>query len=234
MSSVCACGKEKKFRSLGEGYRTYCSPACRKHSKRYSIANRGRKQTVEHIQRRLVKINQASKEEKRRKTCLARYGEEHISRLSFVQAKQRNTSYKRYGVRNPQQSGLIGSSNYRDFEISGRRFRIQGYEDLFLRDLERYGFNVQTIVCGKAVCPSFTWVDDKGKERRYFPDFFDKQSNTIIEVKSTWTYDNNVASVHKKMKAAFSAKYNVLCVIYHSRSDFTPRVLSNEHFCVEC
>lgn len=29
VDSTCVCGVEKKFRNLGEGYRTYCSPKCR-------------------------------------------------------------------------------------------------------------------------------------------------------------------------------------------------------------
>ena len=52
INSICICGKEKKFRNIGEGYRTYCSPQCRSNNIEPSKPWLGIKQTQELIDKR--------------------------------------------------------------------------------------------------------------------------------------------------------------------------------------
>ena len=63
----------------------------------------------------------------------------------------------------------------------------------------------------------------EGKEHRYIPDFLEKNSNTIIEIKCGWTWDNNgencalLATNKAKLLAAHNAGYNVKLVIYNEQ-----------------
>jgi len=61
VNSKCICGIEKKFRSLGEGYRQYCNPKCYFKNAEMKTPWLGKKQPQEMI-------------DKRRKTQLERYG----------------------------------------------------------------------------------------------------------------------------------------------------------------
>jgi hypothetical protein len=61
VSSKCICGIDKKFRDLGEGYRKFCSPACRSKYSKPQKPWLGKKQPQEMI-------------DKRRKTQTEKYG----------------------------------------------------------------------------------------------------------------------------------------------------------------
>jgi hypothetical protein len=81
VSPRCVCGKEKKFRGLGEGYRQFCSISCRSLDtdirNKLSKSQTGKKQSKETIQKRLQSTDQKIKETTRKKTMLEKYGVEN-------------------------------------------------------------------------------------------------------------------------------------------------------------
>ncbi len=91
VSSTCGCGKEKKFRGLGEGYRTFCSMKCRSNDeqirKTLSEKNTGKVQSKETIQKRIKNTNQIEKEKNRKATCLARYGVDNPTKTTEIKNK---------------------------------------------------------------------------------------------------------------------------------------------------
>lgn len=74
MSHICICGKEKKFRNLGEGYREYCSVKCRGENAKPVKFWLGKKQSEKIIEKRISNTDQKKKEEKRKQTMLEKYG----------------------------------------------------------------------------------------------------------------------------------------------------------------
>lgn len=58
VSPTCICGTEKKFRNLGEGYRTYCSPKCRSNHTTPTSYWQDKKQPQHMIDKRRSTINQ--------------------------------------------------------------------------------------------------------------------------------------------------------------------------------
>lgn len=113
ISSICKCGKEKKFRGLGEGYRKYCSVSCRSSDQvirsKLSKAKKGKKQSAEIIEKRIKNTNQIAKEASRKKTMMERYGVDNPSLVPefFEKMKVKN---KKFPPRTPEHSQKIISS----------------------------------------------------------------------------------------------------------------------------
>lgn len=78
---VCECGNRCKFISLNEGYKAHCSRSCATKS--------------------------LSVKEKRKKTCLEKYGVEHESKCEAIKEKKRETCKSHYGVEHPMQSDEV-------------------------------------------------------------------------------------------------------------------------------
>ena len=66
---------------------------------------------------------------------------------------------------------------------TGKRFVVQGYELLALKQLKAQGLNMRKLIPSQDV-PIVPYVFE-GKSRRYFPDL--QYGNTLIEVKSVYT-----------------------------------------------
>ena len=85
VSSICECGSSKKFRGLGEGYRTFCSVKCRSNNEeiktQLSISRTGKKQSEKHIRKRVNNTDQNKKEQTRKNTMLKRYGVDNPTKV---------------------------------------------------------------------------------------------------------------------------------------------------------
>jgi hypothetical protein len=126
---------------------------------------------------------------KRASTFMELYGAAHSSRVPEIIEKTKRTNIERYGTTHPAQSSLIECNTYKSKEYitkSGRKYIIQGYEDIALDELY-ISYLEDMIVIGKANVPQINYIFDN-KEKIYYPDIFIPSENKIIEVKSTWTY----------------------------------------------
>lgn len=103
----------------------------------------------------------------RKKNCLENYGVEYASQRPEVFAKIMKSRYKFKAVRR-----------------QGKTFQVQGYEGDALDILLSEGHKAKDIMGHKGMEAIPYKLD--GVNRMYFPDF--KIGNTIIEVKSTYTY----------------------------------------------
>lgn len=83
---------------------------------------------------------------------------------------------------------------------SGKLIKIQGYEhfalDILLKtksenDIETYVRNM----------PKIWYIGEDGKKHRYYPDIFIKSENKFIEVKSTYTFEQEKNKNLLKQKA---------------------------------
>jgi len=106
--------------------------------------------------------------------------------------------------------------NYKEFCLpSGRIIKLQGFEPQVLTQLLQT-YSEDDIVCevkdinneiGKIL------YQYEGKERRYYPDFYIKSTNTIIEVKSQWTFDKHKEKNLAKEQACLEQGFNFEFII---------------------
>jgi len=71
---ICRCGKRKRFRGLGEGYRDYCSIKCRDKYVKHICYWEGKKMPLYIIKKRVKHTNYKKCKITRRKTMLRKYG----------------------------------------------------------------------------------------------------------------------------------------------------------------
>jgi hypothetical protein len=122
--------------------------------------------------------------EKYIETCIEKYGVEHVMQDKVIFEKQQSKCY--------------GSKRYKHLYYRG------SYELLFIKEFEKR-FHISDL----ENCFSIKYELD-GKTKIYFPDFLIKNKNVIIEIKSSWTYDNNGMNINlrninnKKWEAAES------------------------------
>ena len=154
---------------------------------------------------------------KSKKTLIEKYGVDNISKLESIKEQKRNTMFKnygrtnnfgengelaelhmlnKYGVRNPAHLSSIAekthSNRYKKKHLlitpSGKEIFLQGFEVKGFKLLLDEGFSENDILYKKSDMPKIMYYFE-GKMRRYYPDFFIKEKNIIIEIKSKYTYE---------------------------------------------
>jgi len=109
------------------------------------------------------------------------------------------------------------TTNYKELTLpSGRVVKLQGYEPQVLEQLLTE-YNEHDIYCEvKSINNELGKIlyNFEGKERRYYPDFYIKSTNTIIEVKSQWTFDKwkekNLAKEQACLQQGFNFEFMII------------------------
>jgi len=112
-----------------------------------------------------------------------------ISDISFEKSKRSNSKMKEFIAPN------------------GRVFSVDGYEPNVLERIVDY-IPENDIITDSRFIPVITYKYFDG-ERKYFPDFYIKEYNLLIEVKSLRTYCDNADKNIMKMLYSFYSGYNV-------------------------
>ena len=101
---------------------------------------------------------------------------------------------------------------------SGQYVNLQGYEPVVLMDL-LVKYSEENIIMGvkniNNALGFITYIQD-GKIHKYFPDFYIKSTNTIIEVKSEWTYKKQEIKNQLKRQACLDRGFNFEFAIFKS------------------
>lgn len=185
--------------------------------------------------------------EKTKETILQRYGVDHYSKTDAYKEKIINTNMQRYGVSNsnktkktrdkikatclarygvehPQQCQEIAektqknAKKYKEYIMpSGTIRKVQGYEPFALDELIKI-YQEDNIITDRKEIPRITYMIND-KKKYYFPDIFIKNINTIIEVKSTWTYQSKKDNVHEKESATKMAGYKYEIWVYDCKGN---------------
>ena len=82
------CGKTPPFKSYSKGYQITCSQECKKEYDRQTLKANS------------YKLKDEAVNEKRRQTCLERYGVDNVNKCKATQEKAKSTNLKRYGTEN--------------------------------------------------------------------------------------------------------------------------------------
>lgn len=99
---------------------------------------------------------------------------------------------------------------------SGTEVKLQGYEPIVLDELLKTYHEDDIVIGVKNINNAIGPVEYQYNNsiHRYFPDFFIKSINTIIEVKSKWTYevwkDKNDAKKEACIKKGYNFKFEII------------------------
>jgi len=148
-------------------------------------------------------------QEKTFMTNLEKYGCKFSSSSEIVKEKIRQTNLERYGVEHHSQNGevadrmLKSAYNKKPYKMpSGKIVEYQGYEHFALNELLFFEkMSEIDIVMNRKDVPEIWYIDNTGKKRRHYVDFYIPSQNRCIEVKSTWT-NQEKNHVLEKQKAA--------------------------------
>lgn len=106
---------------------------------------------------------------------------------------------------------------YKDYVFpSGETVRVQGYEDMALNILLEHYDESDIFVGVKKINDEIGIIRYmfENKERRYYPDIYIKSINTIIEVKSDWTFEHhkekNLAKEKECLQLGFNFEFMIL------------------------
>ena len=105
---------------------------------------------------------------------------------------------------------------YKDFVLpSGKIIKLQGYEPLVLIELLKKYEEADIIIGPKNIHGEIGKIlyIENGVERSYYPDFYIKSTNTIYEVKSTWTYEKWKERNECKKQACLKKGHNFKFII---------------------
>jgi len=161
--------------------------------------------------------------EKRKTTCLEKYGVDHTSKRKEYPIKVKQTCLEKYGVdhvsRLPGMHEKIMRFRFKDYTCpSGKVIQIQGYENKTLDILFSLGLDENSM--------SIREFFDLSDGRRYFADLFIPNENLIIETKSTYTLALTYAK-NRQIMVEMSAKYNFQFIVFFSTKDMHPVSISS-------
>lgn len=160
-------------------------------------------------------------------TNIKKYGFIHPLQSDIIQNKIKQTSLIKYGVEHYQQSSFAKLAGYKWYNYtlpSGRIVEIQGYENIFLDEyFKNGGYEDNILINNNDISDKigiiYYYNIDDNKKHRYFPDFYLIKENTIVEVKSTWTYKASIHINKLKEQACINKGLNFIYKIYNSKKE---------------
>ena len=104
----------------------------------------------------------------------------------------------------------------------GQTWYLQGYEPLAAPKLiKEYGEeNIIAAIEGDRCVPAIPWFDEDGGEHHYFCDFFIPNLNLIIEVKCTWTEEQNDDKIMRTRKASNELGYDFRLIVLNGKGEW--------------
>lgn len=121
--------------------------------------------------------------------------------------------------KDPQRAKLIINTRYKYKEYvlpSGKTVKLQGYEPIVLDNLLKV-YDEQDIIIGVLNIHSHIgriYYNFGGIERTYYPDFYIKSINKIMEVKSEYTFnikrEENMAKCNACIDLGFLFEFNIV------------------------
>lgn len=168
--------------------------------------------------------------EKQRQTMQDHYGVDNPMQNPEIKEKAAQTCMERYGVRNPMQNEEIyrkARTNMwkkKEYELpSGRIVELQGYEHFALDILLKMYDEDQIVADDRnkdGGVPTITF-DFKGQKCKFYPDFYIPHKNKIIEVKSTFTYEQDIERNAAKILSTSQQGYKIEYWFFEDDGEFS-------------
>lgn len=158
-----------------------------------------------------------------KETSMERYGTDNPSKSDIIKQRIVDTNVRRHGVeyamqlpaffRKAQQTSFQRRKYVSPF---GDIYMIMGYEDMCLDEIfEVYG-DIQVLAGEDENIPVISYISNDGKEHTYYPDIYIPSLNMLLEVKSTYRYEQEKDAIIAKAEAS-SKLYDFQIVIYKNR-----------------
>jgi len=160
---------------------------------------------------------------KSRETCLKNHGVEYPLQSKEITSKMLKTMVEKYGVEYWIQNDDLFNSHqpnlYRYYEYilpNNEIVFIQGYEDVVLTQLlDKYDIQ-DILIRNKDITNNIGKISytQNNNIHYYYPDFYIKSENKIIEVKSTYTYECEIKKNKLKEQACIDMGLNFEFIIF--------------------
>ncbi len=193
---------------------------------KYNIKHCFHQQFAKEKSKEQMKINKYSINEKKKRTCLIKYGTNHHLQNKNIFNKLKQTNFKKYGVFHNAQSAEIrhkqemAGYKFKQYKMpSGNIRKLQGYEPFAIDELIQI-YNEEQIKTGSLNVPRIKYSMNY-KEHYYFPDIYIPHENKLIEVKSSWTYNKYLETNKAKANEALAQGYNFEIWIYDAKKNKT-------------
>lgn len=135
--------------------------------------------------------------------------------------KYEESCKNKYGVRNASQNPLVFEKICNSLKkrklyefLSGKVITVQGWEPYAINYLLSE-FSEDDLCFGKEV-PRIKYIFKENKEHTYFPDMYIKSIDTIVEVKSVYTYNLDLEKNYYKFKSTLKY-HNLHVMIYDNK-----------------
>lgn len=224
--SNCECGNPRIFKGLAKGYTKFCSnrkcPSMLKEKIKNMKATFEKNYGGHPMKTENVKNN--LKESIRKKYGTDNFTGYRVSTGSFVspfcrkevQLKIAKTFDQRYGGHPMQcdetfEKNLKSRVKFKEYKLpSGKTIKVQGYEDkgldFLLSQYEESDILFSVKEIRKKIGPIKYYSNEK--IRKYYPDFYVISTNTIYEVKSSWTYKSEKRKNEAKKNRCLELGFN--------------------------
>lgn len=160
--------------------------------------------------------------DKVKNTCIKKYGGSPAKNKD-IKYKTEEYFLEKYGC-HPSQTTEIqqkiqnNSKKYKKYTLpSGAVRLIQGYESFALEDLLKQNTEDE-IVSERKYIPKFQYTINN-KVKYYFPDIYLPNTKTIIEVKSSWTYEKDKDKLNCVKGVIENEGYTFMIWIYNKNGE---------------
>ena len=155
--------------------------------------------------------------DKIKKSNLIKYGVEYIMQNEKIKEKSKETSLKKYGVEH------IMQSEFYFLKYQTERFLLKIHEITGLQYQGSYEKNFLDFCCENNIeikkGKRFEYLINN-KKHYYFSDFYYEYDNLIVEIKSDYTYNNDLDINLLKEKSAIDNGYKHIFIINKNYDKF--------------
>ena len=151
------------------------------------------------------------------------------NKLPDVYERRSNASLKKW-LDDKYRDKILNNENLYNKKLyefpSGKQIQVQGYETFALNELLKEDINESDIIAGSDLIKSNMHIVYKfeNKNHCYIPDIYVKSTNTIIEVKSQYTYEKDFEVNQLKRNACIDNGYNFEFRIYEIVDNLPKRI----------
>lgn len=111
---------------------------------------------------------------------------------------RRNTMIEKYGVSNGFLTNHSKAETYKGFTCRS------SYEKMFLDFAEKYGYTISV--------PERISYEHEGSSRHFYPDFYIEELDLIVEIKSNWTWNQQLDLNISKMVCTIEQGYDIVFI----------------------
>jgi len=162
---------------------------------------------------------------KSKETLFQNHGVEHNSQSDIFKENFKKTSLKNHGHSHPMHSSEIhdkcikNSYNYKLINLNDMEYKVQGYEPFAIEYLLSTGISEKSFIIKNKDITNITGIIKylhNDKIKRYYPDLYVTENETIYEIKSEYTYmiSSNDGSLTEKIKACKLLGFNVKVLVF--------------------